>query len=84
MKYGKIGFIQILVWSEYSMRKIIKNSIKCNHCGDIIVSEYRHNFKWCSCQSVAVDGGTDYLKRSFKNSPADFTELSECEEVEDK
>ena len=60
--------------------KITKNCIKCNHCGDIIVSEYRHDFKYCKCGKVAVDGGNDYLRRSFINSKDDFTELSEYEE----
>jgi hypothetical protein len=26
------------------MRRIIKNAIKCIHCGDIIESRYRHDF----------------------------------------
>ena len=58
-------------------RKIKTNKIKCNYCGDIIVSENRHDFKFCSCGKVAVDGGTDYLKRSYTNSTDDFTELTE-------
>ena len=41
-----------------------------------------HDFKWCSCKTIAVDGGHQYLKRSFKNSPADFEDMSQCEEVE--
>lgn len=64
------------------MKKIIKNCIKCNCCGDIIVSEDRHDFKWCTCGAVAVDGGKEYLRRSFKNSIEDYTEMSECEEQE--
>ena len=65
------------------MRKIIRNAIKCNHCGDVIESTHVHDFKWCSCGTVAVDGGKCYCKRSFKNSPADFTDMSEWEDVED-
>lgn len=59
--------------------KIIKNCIKCNHCGDVIVSTHRHDFKWCKCGTVAVDGGNDYLRRSFTNNAEDFTDLSEYE-----
>lgn len=62
--------------------KIIKNAARCTHCGDIIESKSVHDFRWCSCKTVAVDGGHCYLKRSFKNSPADFEDLSVCEEVE--
>ena len=42
---------------------IIVNRIKCKKCGDIIESKHRHDFKWCKCNSIAVDGGKDYLKR---------------------
>ena len=60
--------------------KIITNKIRCNHCGDIIESEYRHDFKWCSCKTVAVDGGKAYIRRAFTNSPEDFEELSITED----
>lgn len=59
---------------------ILKNKIKCNKCGDIIESKYRWNFVWCSCHSVAVDGGHDYLRRV--GNLEDFTELSEVKEIE--
>ncbi len=44
-------------------KEIIVNRIKCKKCGDIIESKHRHDFKWCKCNSIAVDGGKDYLKR---------------------
>lgn len=40
-----------------------------------------HDYKFCACGTVAVDGGNDYLRRTFTNSPEDFTDLSQCEEV---
>ena len=64
-------------------KKIIHNIIKCNHCGDIIESNYRHDFKQCSCQRVAVDGGHDYLRRCFKE-PNDYTDMSVVEYYEDE
>ena len=45
------------------MNKIIVNKIKCKKCGDVIESTYRHDFKFCKCRAVAVDGGKEYLKR---------------------
>ena len=66
------------------VQKIIRNAIKCNYCGDIIESLHRHDFKWCGCETVAVDGGKDYLKRTFTNSPNDFEELSVVEDIEEK
>lgn len=65
------------------MRQILRNAIKCTHCGDVIESTHVHDFKWCSCGAVAVDGGKMYCKRCFKNSPSDFEDLSEWGEVEE-
>ena len=56
---------------------ILRNAVRCNLCGDVIESEYTHDFKMCSCGSVGVDGGKMYLRRCFKNSPEDLTDLSE-------
>ena len=54
---------------------IIRNAIRCNHCGDVIESTFRHDYKTCRCGCVAVDGGHDYLRRCCK-SKQDYTELS--------
>ena len=59
--------------------KILSNKIQCNKCKDIIESQYVHDFKWCNCGSVAVDGGAEYLKRCGY----DYTDLSEVEEISD-
>ena len=63
------------------MIKIIRNRIKCKICGEIIESTSVHDFKVCSCESCAVDGGHDYLKRSGNRE--NWEELSETVEVED-
>lgn len=55
------------------MQKILVNKIRCNKCGDEIESTHRHDFKFCKCGAVAVDGGLDYLRSDLKG----FTELSE-------
>ncbi len=39
-----------------------KTGIKCLKCDDEIYSLYRHDFKWCKCGAVAIDGGDDYIK----------------------
>lgn len=64
------------------MRKIIRNAVKCNKCNDVIESVHRHDFKWCSCGNVAVDGGLSYTKRCYKTH--DYEELSEFEETEER
>lgn len=60
---------------------IIKNAIQCKLCGDIIESTDRHNYVECKCGACAVDGGHDYLRRSFKEKDCYF-ELSITEEIE--
>ena len=62
------------------MKKIKRNAIRCNTCGETIESTYRHDFKYCSCGQVFVDGGLDYLRRGYTNSLDDYTELSEFED----
>ena len=57
------------------MRKIIKNAIQCNLCGDIIESTDRHQYVPCKCGACAVDGGHDYLRRSFRDKDC-YTDLS--------
>ena len=57
---------------------IIINKIKCKKCGEIIESRHRHDFKFCKCGAVAVDGGKDYLRRL--GNQEDYEELSKIEE----
>ncbi len=40
----------------------MSRKVKCVNCGDIIQSLHVHDFKSCSCKSVSVDGGSDYLR----------------------
>jgi len=64
--------------------KIISNKVRCKHCGDVIESKHRHDFVWCKCGKVAVDGGKSYLKRAFQTNPDDdYEELSEYTPPED-
>lgn len=64
-------------------KRIIKNVIRCKHCGDIIESKSVHDFQECSCGTVFVDGGHDYLRRGFKNGMDDYEELSVVEADEE-
>lgn len=57
------------------MEKILVNKIRCKRCNDVIESTHRHDFKFCKCGAVAVDGGADHLKRSGYHE--DWEELSE-------
>ncbi len=52
------------------------NRAKCLLCQEIITSRNRHDFTTCKCGSLSVDGGSWYLKRSFKEI-GQYEELSE-------
>ncbi len=54
---------------------IVRNVIRCNLCGDEIESKSVHDFKYCKCGKVAVDGGHYYLRRV--GNLDDFTDISE-------
>lgn len=61
--------------TEEKKYKLTCNKAKCAKCGDIIESKHRHDYKECSCHSIMVDGGLDYIRRGGK--PEDIIELSE-------
>lgn len=42
---------------------IIQNAVTCLNCGDFIFSSHRHDFVTCTCGSISVDGGQEYLRR---------------------
>lgn len=42
---------------------IIQNAVTCLSCGDFIFSMHRHDFVTCTCGSISVDGGQEYLRR---------------------
>lgn len=63
---------------------IITNKAQCRLCSDIIESVHRHDYVKCSCGEIAVDGGKEYIRRSFINYDS-IIELSEIvsDETED-
>lgn len=42
---------------------IVQNAVVCLSCGDFIYSAHRHHYNHCTCGSIAVDGGQEYLRR---------------------
>jgi hypothetical protein len=44
-------------------RWIILNRVKCLECGEILISQHRHDYNTCGCPNhTGVDGGGDYLR----------------------
>lgn len=63
--------------------KTLVSCIICPSCKDIIYSRARHDFRWCSCKEVAVDGGQDYFKVVFnKNIPKTVKKYVEASKKE--
>ena len=54
--------------------KLVFNAIQCKQCHELIVSRDRHDFKWCKCGKVAIDGGLDYI--SLTGNREDYSDLS--------
>lgn len=47
----------------------------------MIESKHRHDFVWCKCRAIFVDGGLDYLRAG--GNPEDFESLGESREDSD-
>lgn len=56
------------------LERIVRNAARCRKCDTVIESRHRHEFKWCTCRSIFVDGGTDYLRSG--GDPENFETLS--------
>lgn len=35
---------------------------RCPYCNDEIYSSHRHDFVFCNCKKIFIDGGTDYIR----------------------
>lgn len=44
---------------------VMVNAIKCPKCQDVIYSRAHHDFHSCTCQSITVDGGFEYVHYSW-------------------
>ena len=60
------------------MNKIKRNAAHCLSCNKIIESEYTHDFVYCECGNVFVDGGKSYIRRGVKDTSM-YIDLSEFE-----
>ncbi len=45
------------------MGAIKRNMAKCKKCETTVESKFMHDFKWCPCRTIAVDGGHSYIRR---------------------
>lgn len=47
----------------------VVTGIQCPKCKERIWSRHTHDFRYCGCGEVAIDGGRDYVKAVFKTKP---------------
>jgi hypothetical protein len=52
--------------------------VQCKLCLEIIQSHHRHDFKWCSCRTVYIDGGPEYQRVGWE-SPLPYNEVLETD-----
>jgi hypothetical protein len=55
--------------------EILRNAARCRRCSVVVESTYVHHYQECSCGSIAVDGGREYLRRV--GNARDIEELSQ-------
>lgn len=53
--------------SDRPKEMILRNSAQCKLCGEEVESEGVHDFKWCGCGEIFVDGGRSYLRRGARD-----------------
>lgn len=64
--------------------KLIYNAVLCHVCGDLVSSRHRHDFRFCYCGNIAVDGGLEYIRRVGNGITHNtYTDLSRWEGDED-
>ncbi len=51
------------------------NAIKCPSCKDVLYSRSRHDFRYCSCEEVSIDGGFEYSRISFNKEMPQRVEI---------
>jgi tRNA(Ile2) C34 agmatinyltransferase TiaS len=60
------------------VRRITKNAARCKKCGVTVESKHVHDFRYCPCGAIFVDGGRDYLRRG-----GDLDAMEEMSEYEE-
>ena len=47
---------------------IVHSQVTCLECGEVLVSEHRHDYKTCSCPNeTMIDGGNAYVRFGGKD-----------------
>jgi len=49
--------------NDMTRNRLLRNIARCKKCNTVIESVTTHDFNYCKCKSIFVDGGQDYVKR---------------------
>ena len=60
------------------MNRIKRNAAHCLSCNKIIESVTVHDFVYCDCKNIFVDGGKSYIRRGIKDESM-YKDMSEFE-----
>lgn len=63
------------------MSRLTRNAAQCGRCNEVVESTHVHDFVWCSCKGVAVDGGLEYPRRVWDEGVT-YEDLCEYSEEE--
>ena len=44
------------------------NAFECPKCSALVFSRTRHDYRWCPCKEIAVDGGLEYSRVVYKGN----------------
>lgn len=48
---------------NYRLPKLRRNAARCINCNTTIESKHVHDFQWCPCKTIFVDGGLEHARR---------------------
>jgi hypothetical protein len=60
--------------------------LKCKKCGGVIESKFNHDFKYCPCRNIFIDGGMKYTRWGWAgkgNRDENLTEILDEETEND-
>lgn len=52
------------------------NAYQCPKCQAVVFSRTRHDYRWCPCETIAVDGGLDYARVVYNDMIPERMELN--------
>jgi len=55
--------------TDLKAKPVQVNATGCRLCHYTIFSRARHDYRFCQCGEIGIDGGFDYLRGSYRSTP---------------